>query len=187
MYNHPIVSFLIFTTAFWGMSATFALSVYFFSTLFPRRKKSSESTALVPSSTTEKTIKSEPLDDDPDADLSDTSRTFPTFSRQPFLHYSGSLMARIKKEEEEESNPGMLDPDDDAPPLPPRNLLPSPAADADVEDEDEDEDADFVLDPGGGTGASGAGGRSDSGLGTSMESSAASGPSVRRRNSRKKG
>lgn len=99
-------------------------------------------------------IKSETADDhDLSEGLSDTSRTFPTYSRQPPLRYSSS---KIKKEEEEEEKLS-------APPLHATTL----------EADDEDEDADFVIERGGRF--------TDSGLGTSVESSGVRSDSVRKR------
>ncbi|KAK5162590.1 hypothetical protein LTR04_003325 [Oleoguttula sp. CCFEE 6159] len=126
-----------------------------------------------------------------DADnLSDTSRTFPTYSRQPPLHYSAPR-PRIKKEEEdaeadqhdeseryryieqvgeegEEGGYGELD--DALAPL--QTLSPQPWTTGEADDEDEkDEEADAFM--------------GDSGLGTSMESSVDG--SARRRKGRRGG
>ena len=161
MYNYRILSFAFFTTLFWSVEMTFLLLTWaFFAFIF-----SSSSTAPEPtrpkrepedSSHTFKTG----LDSDgatPES-LSDTSRTFPTFSRQPPLRNSAP---RVKEEEGEPSR-GLED-------IPPRT-----PGDAD----DEDEDADFVLDDAAGMGVV----PSDSGLGTSLESSLEKrGAAVRRR------
>ena len=161
MYNYRILSFAFFTTLFWSVEMTFLLLTWaFFAFIF-----SSSSTAPEPTRP-----KREPEDSshafktEPDSDgatpesLSDTSRTFPTFSRQPPLRHSAP---RVKEEEGEPSR-GLED-------IPPRT-----PGDAD----DEDEDADFVVDDTAGMGVV----PSDSGLGTSLESSLEKrGAAVRRR------
>ncbi|KAF2418475.1 hypothetical protein EJ08DRAFT_621742 [Tothia fuscella] len=101
-----------------------------------------------------------PIKDDGDAldSLSDTPRTFPTRTGQPPLQYSSP---HVKSEEEDEK---------------PIDIHP-PTAEA---DDEEDEDADLVVDEPGLPGR----GFSDSGIGTSMESSAGKFESMRRRTSR---
>lgn len=90
--------------------------------------------------------------------LSDTERTFPTYSRQPPLRYSSP---KVKEEKEEK---GQI-PD-----------VPVAGVDAD----DEDEDADFLADE---PAPLRGGLHSDSGLGTSLESSGPRREAVRRRRS----
>jgi seipin len=87
--------------------------------------------------------------------LSDTPRTFPTLTGQPPLRYSSP---RIKTEGEEDT---------------PLVETHAPTAEAD----DEDEDADFVLEDSLPLGRV----VSDSGIGTSMESSAGKPTAIRRR------
>ncbi|OCL09174.1 hypothetical protein AOQ84DRAFT_27469, partial [Glonium stellatum] len=150
MYNYRVLSFVAFTTLFWSVEMTFLLLTWaFFTFIF-----SSPSTALgTARPKREPTDSSHPVKVEPDSDgatlesLSDTSRTFPTFSRQPPLRYSASRV----KEEEGESSRRLED-------IPTRT-----PGDAD----DEDEDADFVLDDTTGINVV----PSDSGLGTSLESS----------------
>jgi seipin len=87
--------------------------------------------------------------------LSDTPRTFPTLTGQPPLRYSSP---RIKSEGEEDTP-----------------LIDTHAATAEADDEDED--ADFLLEESAPIGR----GVSDSGIGTSMESSTGKPGSLRRR------
>ncbi|KAI9673125.1 MAG: hypothetical protein M1817_002987 [Caeruleum heppii] len=106
MYNHRILSLILFTTLFyltsllWAALAWLAFSLYTSSSPSSTRPSStikpdpdaptaSDTTTAAPSSTP--FIKSEPsdLDTEDDLDLSDTQRSFPTFSRQPPLRYTG--------------------------------------------------------------------------------------------------
>lgn len=148
MYNHRIISAVLFVTLFWATEMAFAglawasASFYFSS---PTPKDQSDQLG----SDDDQTIKQEPASDPGSRlEMSDTERTFPSQSKQQPLRYQspkqdeGSL--RIKQEGEEYTR--------------------TKATEAD----DEDEDVDFV----------------DSGLGTSMESSAARRDSVRRRKAR---
>ena len=102
-------------------------------------------------------VKREPGNEDSDG-MSDTSRTFPTRTGQPPLRYSSP---KIKEEDRDEP-------------------LPAEAQQLAAEADDEDEDADFVLDEPGPAGR----GVSDSGIGTSLESSAGRPDTTRRRKSR---
>jgi seipin len=88
---------------------------------------------------------------DEHSDMSDTPHTFPTLSGQPPLRYSSP---HVKEEET---------------PLPPDNEVAVGEAD--------DEEDDFILDEAGPIGR----GVSDSGIGTSMESSSGRPDSIRRR------
>lgn len=100
-------------------------------------------------------VKTEPqIKDEEDDELSDTPHVFPTLSGQPPLRYTSP---RVKQEDEDDMS---------------SEQPPAVGEQAD----DEDEDADFIRDDLGGRGFT------DSGIGTSMESS---GPrsSVRRRRS----
>ncbi|KAI9815305.1 MAG: hypothetical protein M1827_002785 [Pycnora praestabilis] len=154
MYNHRIISLLVFTTGFWAVELSFTflawllLSSYFSS---PRKETKEIKRDLETDSQVFKT------EEDTDAlfteGLSDTERTFPTFSRQPPLRYNNS---KIKDEEKEERASGMI------------NTIP-PVAEADDED---DELVDIRV---------GRGGRTDSGLGTSMEESGGRRDDIRRR------
>jgi seipin len=103
-------------------------------------------------------VKQERAEDEDEHVLSDTPRTFPTLSGQPPLRYSSP---RVKTEEEEESS-----------------LLETHPVTAEADDEDED--ADFLLEESPAINR----GVSDSGIGTSMDSSAGRHDTVRRRLSR---
>lgn len=138
------------------MAAWFTLSFLIFG-----EKEEPAQIKSAPEDESVQTVKKEETDDEDIDNLSDTSRTFPTFSRQPPLRYSAP---KIKKEEE---------PDEEEKILQATNIQPLTNAEAD----DEDEDADFVIE-------GRAGGRSDSGLGTSLESSAGRTDGVKRRRSR---
>lgn len=152
MYNHRILSLLAFTSLFWTVEMGFFLCTWGLFTLFFSRPAAPSQPKREPATA----IKNEATEES-DLALSDVSRTFPTFSRQPPLHYSSP------KVKEEDSERALEE-------LPPRTP-------GDADDEDEDEDADFVLDERHGMG----GVPSDSGLGTSMESSMEGRGLVRRR------
>lgn len=154
MYNHRILSACFFITSFWATEVLFTALAWLALGFFIFGRDSQQSG---PKYEEEKRAVKAEQDEDGHADLSDTERTFPTYGQQPPLRYEQP----VKKEDGlMENNP----------------LMQMPAATA-AEADDEDEDADFVLDdtrwP-----------RSDSGLGTSMDSSAGRNESIRRRKSR---
>ncbi|KAF2500628.1 hypothetical protein BU16DRAFT_253933 [Lophium mytilinum] len=157
MYNHRVISLIVFTGLFWSVEMAFLLLTWGLFTLF-FSSSTSQSQAKIEPKNQRQSIKADPDAPSEDAEfLSDASRTFPTFSRQPPLRYS---TPRVKEEEDERAL-------EDLPPRTP----------GDADDEDEDEDADFVLDETpmmGGT-------MEDSGLGTSMESGVEGRGIVRRR------
>jgi len=155
MYNYRITSFLIFTGSFWSVEMVCSLIVWLVLTyfVFPPEEETPPLPKRELGSAESQAIKQEEEDDKLLDDLSDTERSFPTYSRHPPLRYSSP---RVKDEEEEKM---------------PLEMAP-------LEADDEDEDADFVLDEPGRLGR-----QSDSGLGTSMESSAPRSDSVRRRKS----
>ncbi|KAF2843323.1 hypothetical protein M501DRAFT_994219 [Patellaria atrata CBS 101060] len=157
MYKYRIISFIVFTSTFWAVEMSFTLVVWFvLSTFIISGPETTEPKHEGPTDDTTKIKKEgEDADDRIDA-ISDTSRTFPTSSRQPPLRYSSPNV----KEEEEDKGP--LD-------------IPQVTVDAD----DEDEDADFVLDKPGRPTVN-----SDSGIGTSMESTAGRRDPIRKRRSR---
>lgn len=105
LYHHRILSYLFFTTTFWSSSMLSMLLVWFVLSHF----YSSTPSKTVPkteSDTNRTVIKTERSDSeafDPTSmeDLSDTSRTFPTSSRQMPLHFTGHKKEgdEIKKEE----------------------------------------------------------------------------------------
>jgi seipin len=160
MYNYRIASFLTFTGLFWtvemgALLCTWALlslwifphTTGFFAHERPAEKEEEDR------SQGEK-WKQEFVREEPEPsglpteseNLSDTERSFPTFSRQPPLRYTSP--SGIKKEETPAEREDLSN-------IP---LAPGEAAD------DEDEDADFLLDDGV------VRTNRDSGLGTSLES-----------------
>ena len=110
-------------------------------------------------------------EDEDDAYLSDTSRSFPTFSRQPQLRFEPSRRPKtesVKQEEEEEEGTILGIPE---------SLDTTRGEGVEQADDEDDEDADFVLDDPAGLAQADllrtpGSARDDSGLGTSMESSA---------------
>lgn len=158
MYNHRISSAFVFTLGFWTteMVATGLVWLVLSVFLFPGE----EQTVVKKEETSrDREVKAEGEEDEAANGLSDTERTFPTYGGQPPLRYRSPP---IKDEDGDDANLVLQ-----APPI------------QGVEADDEDEDADFLLDEPGR-----AGGRSDSGLGTSMESSSGRRDTVRRRRSR---
>lgn len=147
MYNKRTFSFVLFTSTFWIVEMVFAFSAYLVFMLAFGLPKDTSAPIIKPE------LSSQDTKADESEGLSDTSRTFPTFSKQPPLKYSST---KIREEEEIEED---------------KLALPT-AAEAD----DEDEEDDFVVDHG-----IGAGMRSDSGLGTSMDSGAGQADALRRR------
>lgn len=138
MYNYRLLSFLALTTIFWGVEMLAASAVWFGLSFI--------SSTRSPTAQIKPGLTSEELShvDSPE-DLSDTSRTFPTFSRQPPLRYSPAV-----KNEDDGTSPS---------PRPLDSVTPA------LEADDEGEDADYFVEE-----TVRYGGRSDSGLGTSMES-----------------
>ena len=149
MYNHRIISAIVFITGFWITELIFAgLAWAGFSFYMEAPPKQGQS---VWAREYNERIKQE-KEDEHETKLSDTERTFPSSSKQPVLKYESP---GIKQEEEDE----------------PVVLPEAPNRAIEADDEDEDEDADIIL---------------DSGLGTSMESSAGRRDSMRKRRGRTK-
>jgi seipin len=140
MYNHRIISFITFTSAFWFSEVLFAaLGWVAVRSIFSPKEEATSKKEIKGEDTDVSTIKNkeeEATEDEPD--LSDTPRTFPTYGRQPPLRYE----PKVKDEDSEEY---ILD----------ETAIQPLAAEADDEDEEEPY-----------TGARG--GRTDSGLGTSF-------------------
>jgi len=179
MYKHRVLSFVICTTMFWAVEMAVAMSVWAGVSLLYWQKGQKLGNGEHDQDETFKMedvgkvglvrVKKEEDDEEDESEgMSDTSRSFPTFTRQPPLRYSGSANARIKQEDEDEDR----EREEVEQTLP---AVPTTAAEADVEDEDEDEDADFVLEQRferlGDSGGRGF----DSGIGSSMDSGAGSG------------
>ncbi|CAD0085434.1 unnamed protein product [Aureobasidium vineae] len=96
MYNHRITSAAVFIGAFWGTEVLFTaicwaiLSVWIFS--------SSDNTPVKREPEDSKRIKAEDSEGEEQARLSDTERTYPTYSKGPAMRYNSPA---IKKEETE--------------------------------------------------------------------------------------
>lgn len=156
MYNHRILSFIIFTSAFWAAEMLFALLALI--VLQSAFSAGDEDKVVVKdeynddSSTRIKAEGEEEFDLD-DLDLSDTPRSFPTYGRQAPLHF----VPKIKTEDDSE---GMVS---DEVRTHPRT----------AEADDESEEPVDIRNPF-------SGGRSDSGLGTSYSESGLSGVQKRR-------
>lgn len=147
MYNHRIISAVVFIGAFWITEMVFTGLAWAIGTGYFTPSDGAQ--AQESSQENRERVKTED-EDEQNGNLSDTERTFPTSSKQQPLRYQSPP---IKHEEDEE--PVVL----------PEHT--SRATEAD--DEDEDEDADVFL---------------DSGIGTSLESSATRRDSVRKRRGR---
>ncbi|KAH9818190.1 Domain in Tre-2, BUB2p, and Cdc16p putative Rab-GAPs [Teratosphaeria destructans] len=133
MYNHRIISAVIFISGFWLTETVFASLAWFIVTLCllssPEDVKAEEVLEVADR------IKQEPGDSVPPTPKhSETERTFPTSSSQQLLRYSSP---RIKHEDDEGSGVFLMQ----------ESHAITPAAEAD----DEDEEADFFLDSGIGT------------------------------------
>ena len=139
MYNHRILSAVVFINGFWVTEMIFAglawAAISFYFALPPQEVKTETTLAE-----TER-IKQEGEQEDSKSNLSETERTFPTSSKQQPLRYESPT---IKQEE-----------DDDAVVLP-------EASNRATEADDEDEDADVFLDSGLGTSLESSTGRRDS-------------------------
>ncbi|KAK4993056.1 hypothetical protein LTR66_006126 [Elasticomyces elasticus] len=148
MYNWKMTSAWVFVGGFWIVEmlctgAAWALLVFAFSRNANEGLRSPKSETEQQYGSTVKTedawhdsigIKKEEYPDDDAEDLSDTSRTFPTYAGQPPLRYS---TPKIKKEEDMDF-------------AAPSQVPPLTQGEAD----DEDEDADFILDRDSGLGTS---------------------------------
>lgn len=162
MYNHRIASAVAFISAFWitemlAMSvAWIALSLF----IFP---KVDEAATRSERNARGKAIKTEEEEADDDLGeqkaLSDTERTFPSYAGSPVLKYQHPKT----EEHDDDEHVRIKREEESAEPFPPLQPAAGEAAD------DEEEEDDYVL---------------DSGLGTSLESSAGGRrESVRRRKS----
>ncbi|ORX99689.1 putative adipose-regulatory protein-domain-containing protein [Clohesyomyces aquaticus] len=177
MYNYRILSALVFTSAFWGVEMTVllvswgVLELLFSNPGTPQERESEQDEKKriksgLDTGTGATTPKTEPADSEPSTPLSDASRTFPTLSSHQPLHYSSSDARQSAKVKPERMTPRLEDV-----PL---------KTEAEADDEDEDEDADFILEEPGPSSAP-AGGFTDSGIGTSLESERGQRGVVRRR------
>lgn len=158
MYNHRIFSFVVFTTAFWAGEVIFAIIAWMLWSSQSSNTEKGKGALKVEdtdASTAVKTEKDEGGMDTDDLDLSDTPRSFPTYGRQPPLHF----VPKVKAEDEEKL---VMD----------ETALPPMGAEADDESEE-------PVDVGGFRG-----GRSDSGLGTSFSEGGPSRGNIQRRRSK---
>ena len=102
LYHHRILSFLFFTTTFWSFSMLsmlfmwFALSSYFATAPTPKSEMDRKGSAIKRENSDSDIFDPTSVDD-----LSDTSRTFPTLSRQLPLHFTSRV--GIKDEDDEEA------------------------------------------------------------------------------------
>lgn len=97
MYNHRIVSFFIFTSAFWFSECVFTVLGWLAvrAIFTPKQEVKSE---LVKGEDTDASLKIEGAEETDEPDLSDTPRTFPTYGRQVPLRY----VPKVKEEDNEE-------------------------------------------------------------------------------------
>ncbi len=164
MYNHRIISLLLFTSVFYLTSLLSAVGVWALLWASFSSRRSSTTGPGAPSRIDEQDVSSEDAlrrqirtsegTDSPD--ISDTPRTFPTYSRQPPLRYLPT--PRTTPDVDERDNVPATD-------------AHGPAAEA-----DDEEDAWPARRPGPGV---------DSGIGTSMEESASTNRAATRRRSRR--
>ena len=166
MYNHRILSFLAFTSTFWVVSMISSLVAWMIVGMYNSSTSPQGTGRTVRNAGGVDDQASDPIkaeDDDDESfdafsteDLSDTQRTFPTLGRQMPLRFPGRSSDGVKKEETEEEQ---LERTAGVQPL---------IAEADDED-------DFVERRAG---------RTDSGLGTSLDDEASRRNGVQRRRSR---
>jgi seipin len=98
MYNHRILSFLIFTSAFWFSEILFTL-LGWLTIRYVFSSTTEVKTELVKTEETDASqVKAEGEEETDEPDLSDTPRTFPTYGRQAPLRY----VPKVKEEESEE-------------------------------------------------------------------------------------
>lgn len=121
MYNHRILSFLIFTSAFWFSEIIFTLLGWLAVRAIFSPKQEVKQDLVKSEETDASTVKVEGEEETDDPDLSDTPRTFPTYGRQAPLRY-------VPKVKEEESEDFIMD----------ETAIQPLAAEADDEDEDLD-------------------------------------------------
>ncbi|KAK0121388.1 hypothetical protein ONS96_011561 [Cadophora gregata f. sp. sojae] len=158
MYNHRVISFVIFTSAFWVAEVLFTAIGWLivrsiFSSAATVKKEEAGAVKAEETDASLTGIKNEG-DETDELDLSDTPRTFPTYGRQAPLRYvsSGKDEPQVKDEDSEEYVAFQ------------RGAL------AEADDEDDGEDVGGYR-----------GGRTDSGIGTSFSEGGEMGGVKRRR------
>ena len=102
LWHHRILSFLFFTTTFWGSSMLSMLAVWFIVSSRSKAASTSKETELDANEAAIKRERSDSDTFDPKSleDLSDTSRHFPTLGRQQPLQFT--RRSYVKKEEDED-------------------------------------------------------------------------------------
>lgn len=125
LYNHRILSFFVFTTAFWASSIT-SMALVWLALTYYLAAEGDQNGITKEEGSSDSVVKdeSDEAQGSEDPELSDTSRTFPTLGRQKPLRFSGSA---INEEEEGPSAQTTIRPLDIA------------AAEADDEDDIKDE------------------------------------------------
>lgn len=135
MYNHRVISAVVFVGVFWGVEMIFAGIAWavLIAYLGPAFKSDEQKSIRIKEEAT--------TEDEEQTFLSDTERTFPTLSNQQPLRFRSP---EIKEEKKEEDPNGVRL--QDVPPL------------TGLEADDEDEDGDYFLDSGIGTSMESGGG-----------------------------
>ena len=129
MYNHRVISAVVFVGVFWGVEMVFAGIAWavLIAYLGPAFKSEEQKPMRIKEEATS--------EDEGRGFMSDTERTFPTLSNQQPLRFRSPEI----KEEKKEEDPGVGVRLQDLPPL------------TSLEADDEDEDGDYFLDSGIGT------------------------------------
>ncbi|PBP25436.1 tubulin-tyrosine ligase, partial [Diplocarpon rosae] len=118
MYNHRIISFLLFTGAFWIFEVLFAILGWLTARAIFAMKAGGEVKSEEMNADASPGIKNEDEESD-ELDLSDTPRTFPTYGRQAPLRFVPKVKDEplIKNEDGEEyaasEGQGLVDADDE--------------------------------------------------------------------------
>ncbi|KAI9704229.1 MAG: hypothetical protein M1836_007090 [Candelina mexicana] len=158
--RHRIISLLLFTTIFWGVEVMFTSIAWLVLSSYLKTTSQETQSIKADGDSENSTVKKEEESDAAFTEsLSDTSRSFPTNSRQPPLRYNPP---RVKDEDEDE-----------------QEEIERTTALQPLTGEADDEEDDDILDLGASRDR-----RSDSGLGTSMDESAARREGVQRRRTR---
>lgn len=136
MYNHRVISAVVFVGLFWGVEMVFAGIAWavLIAYLGPAFKTEEQRPVRIKEEVTS--------DDEERGFLSDTERTFPTLSNQQPLRFRSPEIKEEKKEEDPSNGVRLQD----VPPL------------TNLEADDEDEDGDYFLDSGIGTSMESGGG-----------------------------
>ena len=107
MYNHRILSYLFFTSTFFGVSITATFAVYVMFSLYTSSSEPQSEEKTIKQEQSE--VESEFVNPLSTSDLSDTARAFPTTGRQRPLQFSrrASEDTKIKEEEFIEDSAGI--------------------------------------------------------------------------------